>query len=95
MFLGRYGIMTRPLALCQPGQCTTFASRTVQRMDGAPIEFLPAHELAHLMRSGQISALDVVGAHLDRIAEVNPMLNAVVALDVDAALASARERGLP
>jgi amidase len=59
-------------------------------MDDARIEFLPAHELARRMRSGEISAVDVVEAHLGRIAQVNPKLNAVVVLDADGALASAR-----
>ena len=60
-------------------------------MDGVQIEFLPAHDLAHRLRSGEISAVEVVAAHLERIAEVNPKLNAVVALDADGALAAARD----
>ena len=59
-------------------------------MDDARIEILPAHELAQRLRSGEISAVDVVESHLERIAEVNPKLNAVVALDSDAALTAAR-----
>ena len=59
-------------------------------MNGTQIEFLPAHELARRTKSGQISAVEVVEAHLERIAQVNPRLNAVVVLDADGALAAAR-----
>jgi amidase len=49
-----------------------------------------ASELAHLIRSRSTTSTDVVAAHLQRIAEVNPKINAVVQLDPDAALAAAR-----
>ena len=89
MFLGRYGIMTGRSRCASPASARHSPVVLSSGMDGAPIEFSSA--AAHLMRWGQIFALDVVGAHLDRIAEVNPMLNAVVALDVDAAIASAHD----
>ncbi|TMQ20428.1 MAG: hypothetical protein E6J90_16165 [Deltaproteobacteria bacterium] len=50
---------------------------------------LPAVGLARAIRERQASAADVVEAHLARIAEVNPPLNAVVEL-CDAARAQAR-----
>ena len=49
-----------------------------------------AAELAHLIRSREISATDAVVAHLQRIAEVNPKINAVVQIDPTAALDAAR-----
>ncbi len=51
---------------------------------------LPATELAARIRLGELSAVDVVMAHLERIAAVNPRLNAVVQLDAEGALIRAR-----
>jgi amidase len=48
-----------------------------------------ATELAALIRSRQLSSTELTAATLDRIAEVNPQLNAVVTLDADRALAAA------
>ena len=50
-----------------------------------------ALELAQLIRTGQASAREVVEAHLRRIDEVNPELNAVVVVLADRALAEADE----
>ena len=50
-----------------------------------------ALELAELIRTGQASAREVVEAHLRRIDEVNPELNAVVVVLADRALAEADE----
>jgi len=49
-----------------------------------------AGTLAGLIRGGQVSATEVVQAHLDRIAAVNPALNAVVVVLAEQALAQAR-----
>ena len=52
--------------------------------------FLPARELARLLRARELSARDVMQAHLDQIARINPHINAIVAkLDDDACLALA------
>ncbi|MFD8751307.1 amidase [Kitasatospora sp. NPDC059577] len=50
----------------------------------------PAAELAAAVRAGDVSALDVIDSHLDRIAEVNPRLNAVTQLLADRARDAAR-----
>ena len=50
----------------------------------------PATALAALIAARELSAVEVVEAHLRRIAEVNPAINAVVALDEERALAAAR-----
>ncbi|MDO5735113.1 MAG: Asp-tRNA(Asn)/Glu-tRNA(Gln) amidotransferase subunit GatA [Propionibacteriaceae bacterium] len=50
----------------------------------------PAHELAELMRSGEITSEDLTSLHLEQIAAVNPTLNAFLAVDADGALAAAR-----
>lgn len=45
---------------------------------------------AAAIRAGEVSSEELVRAHLDRIAAVNPALNAVIQSDPDAALAAAR-----
>ncbi len=57
----------------------------------ADITNASAKSIAKAVRDKQISALEVVQAHLDRIAEVNPSLNAVVCLCADRAMDEARE----
>ena len=52
--------------------------------------FMSARELAALIRSRQVSAREVMAAHLKQIKRVNPALNAIVAkLDDDTCLALA------
>ena len=55
-----------------------------------PICLLPATELARRIRAKDFSAREVVSAHLDRIARVNPAVNAIVTLLADQALERAR-----
>jgi len=50
---------------------------------------LAACDLARLVREGEVSARDVVQAHLDRIAQVNPSVNAVTAVLAEQALVAA------
>ena len=52
--------------------------------------FASATELAQLVRSREISPVELVQAHLARIDALNPTLNAYVGLDADRALADAR-----
>ncbi|MFJ8442641.1 amidase [Kitasatospora griseola] len=51
---------------------------------------LSAGALAAAVRAGEVSALDVMDAHLDRIAAVNPRINAVTQLFADRARSEAR-----
>lgn len=51
---------------------------------------LPARELAARIARGEVSAAEVVEAHIARIEQVNPALNAVVVQRYDAARAEAR-----
>ena len=60
---------------------------------GADLLFRPVHELAALVRSGELSARELVQASLDRIAELNPTLNAFVDVFADEALAEADKVG--
>jgi amidase len=61
----------------------------------AELVHLPALTLARLIRDRQVTAVEVMQAHLDRIAERNAIINAVVALADDALeQAAARDRDL-
>jgi amidase len=51
--------------------------------------FRSAGELAAMVRSGEISARELVHSSLERIEELNPMLNAFVQVDEQGALAAA------
>ncbi|WP_322820875.1 amidase [Chloroflexus sp.] len=50
----------------------------------------PATTIAHLIRQRAVSATEVLAAHLERIATLNPLVNAIVTLDIDGAQARAR-----
>jgi Asp-tRNA(Asn)/Glu-tRNA(Gln) amidotransferase A subunit family amidase len=65
-------------------------------MTDARLAWLPATELAALIRKKQVSPVEVVGAVLDRIDRVNPRLNAFVTLTDEQArrAAKAAERAL-
>jgi len=52
--------------------------------------FTPATELSRLYRSRKISPLEVLRAVLERLDRVNPLVNAIVTLDREAALRQAR-----
>jgi len=52
---------------------------------------LTALELADVIASGEARAIDVVQAHFDRIALVNPAVNAITNVLVQTALEAARE----
>ena len=52
--------------------------------------FLTATELAHQIRSKQLSAQEVMTAHLTQIAQVNPKVNAIVTLLPELAMAGAK-----
>jgi amidase len=49
----------------------------------------PATELAAMLRAREISARELLDAHLDRIERLNPAVNAVVTLDAEGARAAA------
>ncbi|HKC26627.1 MAG TPA: Asp-tRNA(Asn)/Glu-tRNA(Gln) amidotransferase subunit GatA [Jatrophihabitans sp.] len=51
---------------------------------------LTASELARLIAAGEVAAVEVAQAHLDRITSVDPALHAFLHVDVDGALAAAR-----
>ena len=55
------------------------------------IALLGATEMGRLLRRREISAVELLQHHLDRVARLNPALNAVVVLDTERALQRARE----
>lgn len=50
----------------------------------------PAHELADLIRTGEVKSETVVRAHIARIREVNPLINAIIDERFEAAIADAQ-----
>src|ERR1700730_17307807 len=52
--------------------------------------FLSARELLRRIRAREVSAVEVMAAHLARIERVNPHVNAIITLHADEATASAR-----
>src|SRR5688572_29949107 len=56
---------------------------------GADIVFMPATELAARIRRKDVSAREVMQAHLAQIERVNPRVNAIVTLVADRAMADA------
>ncbi|TQR88058.1 amidase [Mycobacterium hodleri] len=54
-----------------------------------PLHYRDATSLAAGIAGGHVSSRDVVQAHLDRIAELNPQINAIVTLRAEAALREA------
>ncbi|MDP6824304.1 MAG: amidase family protein, partial [Dehalococcoidia bacterium] len=58
-------------------------------MPDSDICFTPATEQARMVRDGEISAVELMQAHLGQIERVNPVVNAVVTLVTDDALEGA------
>lgn len=55
------------------------------------IPFMTAAELSSSMRNGNLSVREVLAAHIERIERINPVINALVALDLDRAMDQAVE----
>jgi amidase len=60
-------------------------------MPDSDLMFRGAVELAGMLRSGEVSARELVQCSLDRIEQLNPALNAFVDVDADGALAAAEQ----
>lgn len=58
-------------------------------MPDTDVCFLPAVELAQLIRNQKISVTQVIRAHLDQIERLNPKLNAIVTLTAEQAMEEA------
>ncbi|NLU72208.1 amidase [Streptomyces sp. HNM0575] len=59
-------------------------------MGASEIHYTDATELAQMIRRREVSALEVMQAHVDRIELLNPEINAVVTMTAEKALAAAR-----
>ena len=59
--------------------------------DIEPVYFKSATELTRAIRQGEIKSLDLLNLYLDRIQRYNDKINAVVAIDIDAARERAKE----
>ncbi len=55
-------------------------TRTGSAHNSGPLHYEDATAMAALIASRQVSSREVVQAHLDRISEVNPQINAIVTL---------------
>ena len=60
-------------------------------MSGSEICFMTATDLARCIREKQLSATEVMQAHLAQIERINPQVNAVVTLEGEQALAAAKK----
>jgi aspartyl-tRNA(Asn)/glutamyl-tRNA(Gln) amidotransferase subunit A len=67
----------------------TMADSSVTSQDSEPLFYRDATRLAALIASKEVTSREVVQAHLDRIVEVNPSINAIVTLLADDALRAA------
>jgi amidase len=78
------------MASCRPGEEPSVETATATSLRSGDICFMTAKELADLIRTRQLSAREVMAAHLERINRLNPKVNAIVAkLDDEACLALA------
>jgi Asp-tRNA(Asn)/Glu-tRNA(Gln) amidotransferase A subunit family amidase len=68
---------------------STRPDSSVTAQNSEPSHYQDATTLAGLIASKQVSSREVVRAHLDRIVEVNPKINAIVTLLADDALRTA------
>jgi amidase len=71
----------------------TRLASTLQRVSDGDLMFRSALELAAMVRSGEISARELVATSLERIEELNPALNAFAQVDEERALATAEAIG--
>jgi amidase len=64
---------------------TESATTNTSTASGDKLCFAPATELARMLRDKDVSARELLEAHLDRIGRVNPAVNAIVTMDVEGA----------
>src|SRR5262252_9580786 len=74
---------------CSQAHTTTMACEETS-MPTTDLCFMTATELARRIRAGELSAREVMEAHLTQIERVNPQVNAIVTLLPERALAGAR-----
>jgi amidase len=87
-FLGSVALVSAAAAIGQDFMATS--ANAAGNVDN-PIISSSASELASAIRSKKLSSTEIVDAHLERIAAVNPKLNAIVQLTADTAREQAKE----
>jgi amidase len=78
-------------AVAAAGQTSLIGSAQAATEASGEITSKSASELADAIRSKKLTSKAIVDAHLDRIAKVNPKLNAIVQLTADSARREAEE----
>lgn len=81
-------LLPRPAA---PGHLRLDLGGDTARAAGSDLAFAPAAEQARLVRDREVSSVELVELYLERIARLDPELNAFVTLRPDEALAEAYE----
>jgi amidase len=71
------------------GVLPSLPSRRAALAQGSELVFMPATELAARLRRKEVSAREVVSAHIAQIERVNPRLNAIVTTAFERAMADA------
>ena len=79
--------LTTPAAGTAPSAPNAPSAPPVQ---GTELVFMPATELAARLRRKEVSAREVLSAHIAQIERVNPRLNAIVTTAFDRAMSDAR-----
>jgi amidase len=91
MSRGRSGSWRRISASSSGTFVSISLSVVSNRIETGPLYYRSARELRDLVATGELSAVELVEAHLARIEGVNPAVNAVVTLVPERALAEAAE----
>ena len=86
MTLDRRAFLAGGVALAGAAVLSARAARAAV----ADLDFASALEAARAIRAGQVSSVELTARMLDRIAQHNPKLNAIVVVAADTALARAR-----
>jgi amidase len=86
MTLDRRAFLAGGVALAGAAALPARAARAA----AADLDFASALEAARAIRAGQVSSVELTARMLDRIAQHNPKLNAIVVVAADTALARAR-----
>jgi len=76
---------------CRERAIARVSDRKGKTVPDGDLMFRPASELASMVRTGEVSARELVEISLARIAELDPQLNAFVEVDAERALAAADE----
>ncbi|KAL3068155.1 hypothetical protein niasHS_015758 [Heterodera schachtii] len=65
--------------------------QTVGWQNASQLLFIPAHQAAAMIREGNLTAVELITAYVDRLKEVNPMINAIAHKNYGHSLKLARE----